>query len=495
MNIKFKKEKITTLMDLWKEREKIVDEIYTACQICKKNYFINAWDFLWYHAYLYIYESYDPGATLGITYNDGSQIFYKRGIILAINKIFWDEWDDCIEARAFFLAHELMHVFLGHLNLPPYLSQTDLNIVADMTIHEILKIPDCVLKRAKPIIAEEFFAKFGIKAEKGKTFEYYLNLYMSIKQEFQEIISSIEKYAQGEAGKSEIERTIENSKLPKKIKEVFKDYAEKRKEQERLKNKLVDKIIEKIEKDLKEKGKELDEKTKEELRKKIKNSFEPVPPDVHENLARIGGAGLEEGLRKAGIHPGATISLIYYDWKEIFKNAVGYGIGYASKTRYTWLRPWKKTGVPPGIVPAPPPKVGIVFDVSGSMTNVADDIAAALRELFRQYQNEAEFWVVECDVKVQKGPYQITAGWTSFYTPATEGGTELNPGIRELNKYGPFDVFIIATDGDVFKPLVERPVTNLLVALYPPDYYVSLKKYYPDIYEIVVKTEMKIKVG
>ena len=82
MNIKFKKEKITTLMDLWKEREKIVDEIYTACQICKKNYFINAWDFLWYHAYLYIYESYDPGATLGITYNDGSQIFYKRGIIM-----------------------------------------------------------------------------------------------------------------------------------------------------------------------------------------------------------------------------------------------------------------------------------------------------------------------------------------------------------------------------------------------------------------------------
>jgi len=129
------------------------------------------------------------------------------------------------------------------------------------------------------------------------------------------------------------------------------------------------------------------------------------------------------------------------------------------------------------------------------MTDVADDIAAALRELFRQYQDEAEFWVVECDVKVQKGPYQITANWTSFYTPETGGGTELNPGIRELNKYGPFDVFIIATDGEVFKPLVERPITNLLVALYPPDYYVSLKKYYPDIYEIVVKTEMKIKVG
>ena len=495
MDLKIKREKITTLLELWEWKEKIVNEIYIACKLCEKKYLIDAWDFLWYHAYLYIYESYDPGATLGITYNNSSQILYARGIILAINKIFWDQWDDCIEARAFFLAHELMHVFLGHLNLPPYLSQTDLNIVADMTIHEILKIPECVLERARPIIAEEFFSKFGIKAEKGKTFEYYLNLYMSIKKEIQEIISSIEKYAEGETSKENIERTIEGSDLPKEIKETLKDYAEKRKEQEKLKDELTDKLIERIERELKERGEKIDEKTKKELKRRIKNSFEQVPPDVHKDLVRTGGAGLEKGLDKAGIHPGATISLIYYDWKELFKNAVGYALGYASKTKYTWLRPWKKTGVPPGIIPAPPPKVGILFDVSGSMTDVADDIASALRELFRQYQDEAEFWVVECDIEVRKEPYQITAGWTNFYTPATGGGTELNPGIRELNKLAPFDVFIIATDGEVFEPLVERPLTNLLIALYPPEHYVSLKKYYPDIYEIVVKTETKIKIS
>ena len=494
MAFKFKKEKLTTLIELWERNEEIVDEIYRACQICKKDYVINAWDFLWHHVYLYIYESYDPGATLAIGYNDGSQILYARGIILAINKIFWDQWKDCEEARAFFLAHELMHVFMGHLNLPPYLSRTDLNIVADMTIHEILKIPECVLERARPIIAEEFFGKFGIKAEKGETFEYYLNLYMSIKKDLQEIISYIEKHAEGEISKDDLEKTIESSDFPKEIKETLKDYAEKRKEQERLKDELVDEIIKRIEKDLEKKGEKLTETAKKELRKKLKNSWEQVPPDIHERLTKTGGAGLEERLRKAGIHPGATISLIYYDWKELFRNAIGYGIGHARRTRYTWLRPWKKTGVPPGIVRTPPPKVGIVFDVSGSMTDVADDIAAALRELFRQYQNEAEFWVVECDTEVQKGPYQITAGWTNFYTPATEGGTELNPGIRELNRLGPFDVFIIATDGEVFEPLIERPLTKLLVALYPPK-YTSLKKYYPDIYEITVKTEMKIKIS
>ena len=217
------------------------------------------------------------------------------------------------------------------------------------------------------------------------------------------------------------------------------------------------------------------------------------PPDVHEKLTRTGRAGLEERLKKAGIYPGATMSLIRYDWKEIFRNAVGYGIGHARRTRYTWLRPWKKTGVPPGIIPAPPPKVGIVFDVSGSMTDVADDIASALRELFRQYQNEAEFWVVKCDTEVQKGPYQITAGWINFYTPSTGKGIDLNFGIKELNRLGSFDVFILATDGEVFKPLVEIPLTKLLVALYPPE-YTSLKKYYPNIYEIVVKTEIKIKI-
>jgi len=103
---------------------------------------------------------------------------------------------------------------LGHLNISSCLSRTDLNIVADMTIHEIFEIPECVLKRTKPIIAKEFFSKFGIKTEKGETFEYYLNLYMSIKKEIQEIISSIEKYAEGEANKEEIERTIEGSDLP-----------------------------------------------------------------------------------------------------------------------------------------------------------------------------------------------------------------------------------------------------------------------------------------
>jgi len=100
MVLKFKK-KLTTLIELWERNEEIVDEIYRASQICKRDCVINAWDFLWHHAYLYIYESYDPGATLAIGYNDGSQILYGRGIILAINKIFWDQWDDCEEARAF----------------------------------------------------------------------------------------------------------------------------------------------------------------------------------------------------------------------------------------------------------------------------------------------------------------------------------------------------------------------------------------------------------
>jgi len=82
------KEKLTTLIELWERNEEIVDEIYRASQICKRDYVINAWDFLWHHAYLYIYESYDLRATLAIGYNDGSQILYGRGIILAINKIF-----------------------------------------------------------------------------------------------------------------------------------------------------------------------------------------------------------------------------------------------------------------------------------------------------------------------------------------------------------------------------------------------------------------------
>jgi len=46
---------------------------------------------------------------------------------------------------------------LGHLNVSSCLSRTDLNIVADMTIHEIFEIPECVLKRTKPIIAKKIF--------------------------------------------------------------------------------------------------------------------------------------------------------------------------------------------------------------------------------------------------------------------------------------------------------------------------------------------------
>ena len=130
------------------------------------------------------------------------------------------------------------------------------------------------------------------------------------------------------------------------------------------------------------------------------------------------------------------------------------------------------------------------------MTSVADEIARALKGLFYQYYDECEFYVVECDTKVVRGPYKIGDDWRNFGVE-TKGGTCLDPGTKSLNKIGPFDVFIFATDGEMFCELEERPRASTVICLYPENYS-SLKKAFPKLFrnaiEIVVKKEKVFRV-
>ncbi|MDL1957023.1 MAG: hypothetical protein LWW95_08285 [Candidatus Desulfofervidus auxilii] len=470
--------KFTTMFDLSRTDPEFCDEIMEAAKKCDEKYSENALEFLKGDCWLAIAEHPNIRKyTMAIAYFRSLPINLAKGelggFVLFINKKFWDAFPN-VEHRAFFIAHELSHVDLKDLwREIEGLTPLEANIVEDVTIHEMIKPPEEVMEKMKPATVETVFYPAKIDAARHGSCEYYANLYLKLKEKLPPVGPGGLPVPTGGSPSEELARQAAEN-----IKEQYEG-------EEEVWGKIAEEIAKKIEEELEKEGIKIDKEQLEKIKEDIKEEYkEPIPEGPFKK------AGRGRVLQKFGYKHGDRIILTVYDWSEIFNTVFGQSLE-KSRSEYIWTRPWKKTGFPPGTIEVPSYKVGILFDVSGSMTGVAEEIARVLRGLFHQYIDEAEFWVVEVDEVVQKGPYRIDENWEKF-SPETGGGTYLDPGIVALNEYGPFDIFIFATDGETY-PLKEYPNADTIVALYP-EYYKSLKEYYPDIIEIVVKKEKVFRV-
>ncbi|HET9953947.1 MAG TPA: VWA-like domain-containing protein, partial [Polyangiaceae bacterium] len=155
------------------------------------------------------------------------------------------------------------------------------------------------------------------------------------------------------------------------------------------------------------------------------------------------------------------------DWRQHLAGAVREAVAWASgAVDYTYSRPSRRQRAIPGIVlPSlrrPLPRVAIVIDTSGSMSDVA--LGAALSEVTGVLRavgvgtNELEVWACDAAVQSSQRVRQI-----SEITLKGGGGTDMTVGIqRALAVPRPPHVVIVLTDG--LTPWPEVPSRTRIIA-------------------------------
>ena len=172
------------------------------------------------------------------------------------------------------------------------------------------------------------------------------------------------------------------------------------------------------------------------------------------------------------------------NWRELFFAAVSEGI-HVYEERSMWTSPWKKTDLPPNYSIDDFPKIGIIYDASGCMDDVKDEIVKVLKELQVSYCGQAEFWVVEVDETVRNGPYELLPDWKGF-GKGTGKKANLDPAIDALGVIGWFNVLIIATDGNLASEPCLSPEAGAVILLYPQNHK-SIAEYFLDTVEIIIR--------
>lgn len=154
-------------------------ELKDATKKAKELYKADFFDFLG-RRFVFIFDRGDK--TISSSHCEYSLVPFSDELIEAylmyIDLNFWKNLST-IEDRAFVLTHQYAHIRFGHLfrRRLEGLTDKDLNIVADIVVHEYFKPTPRILEEFFLCSRESVFLKHGILAKKEENLCYYGDLF------------------------------------------------------------------------------------------------------------------------------------------------------------------------------------------------------------------------------------------------------------------------------------------------------------------------------
>lgn len=344
---------------------------------------------------------------------------------IVINPKFWNEIKtENYKKNQFLLLHEIYHLILKHFELyKDYDDHTLFNIAADCYINNEL---------INNVLDESYFIEGGIRCED-------INVPVSI----------------AKVGTDAVYNYLKN---PNNQNDSFKELYNNIENQG---NKLV--IDHELWKEL-----ENSDVNSDVITKSIVSSIESKIKECTKYSSNIGS--LPSSLRNI-IHDIFNRKESKIDWKKELRNFVSL---YSNKifVKKSFNKPSKFFDDATTIKIKFKPKVAVIIDTSGSMSN--NDIVEAFSELsILSKRSEFDVKVIECDANISDESVYDYKNINTIKDRLTKrgyiggGGTKVDPAILYINKYCPDVASIIyITDGYVDKPEVKplKPIITILTS-------------------------------
>ena len=159
-------------------------ELKDATKKAKELYKTDFFDFLSRH-FVFIFDR--GNKTISTGYCKYLQAPFSDELIEAhlmyIDLNFWENLST-IEERAFVLTHLYAHIRFGHLfkRRIEGLTEKDLNVIADIVVHEYFKPTQYILEKHCLCSRESVFLRHGISAKKEQNLFYYADLFTKNKK-------------------------------------------------------------------------------------------------------------------------------------------------------------------------------------------------------------------------------------------------------------------------------------------------------------------------
>jgi len=188
-------------------------ELKDAAKKAKELYKADFFDFL-SRRFVFIFDRGDK--TISSGYCEYSLVPFSdqlnEAYLMYIDLNFWKNLST-VEDKAFVLTHQYAHIRFGHLfrRRVEGLTDKDLNIVADIVVHEYFKPTPHILEELCPCSRESVFLKHGILAKEEQNLYYYADLFARNRKKLPQM-KALEQPGLWE----DLKNTIEKKKLREK---------------------------------------------------------------------------------------------------------------------------------------------------------------------------------------------------------------------------------------------------------------------------------------
>jgi len=168
----------------------------------------------------------------------------------------------------------------------------------------------------------------------------------------------------------------------------------------------------------------------------------------------------EQQMKRQGTLPGSIMQILKdlreprVTWQTVLANWVGENAG---KDDYTYQRPNRRTEsvgeILPGIVKTGLPDVTVLWDTSGSMNGLAEDILTEVNEIVTEMGLSIRLMI--CDADVHADVNGITAIEDVLPHIKGGGGSDFNPAFDRLVEENNTSVVLAFTDGYISVPAMQ----------------------------------------